>query len=129
MATMAKAKSGLDLHPLWAERFNAGDIDGLVSLYEPDAVMRPEPGQTAAGLDEIRGVLQGFLTLNATFEMQSTDMLKSGDIALLYTKWTLKGTDPEGKPLEMAGTTSDVARRQSDGSWLYVIDSPFGGNV
>ena len=74
-------------------------------------------------------MLAGFLTLNAMFEMHSTDVLKSGDVALLYTKWTLKGTDPEGSPFERSGTTSDVARRQADGSWLFVIDNPFGGNV
>lgn len=26
-----------------------------------------------------------------------------------------------------AGRTADVLRRQSDGRWLHVIDSPFGG--
>ena len=24
-----------DLHRLWVERVNAGDLDGLVALYEP----------------------------------------------------------------------------------------------
>jgi hypothetical protein len=26
----------------------------------------------------------------------------------------------------MEGQTTDVARRQSDGSWLFVIDDPYG---
>ena len=67
----------------------------MVRLYDADAVMQPGSGQIATGVDEIRGVLAGFLTLNPTFEMHSTDVLKSGDVALLYTKWTLKGTDPK----------------------------------
>jgi ketosteroid isomerase-like protein len=41
-------------------------------------------------------------------------------------KWTLNGTSPEGGPVEIAGQTSDVLRRQSDGNWLIVIDNPFG---
>ena len=33
---------------------------------------------------------------------------------------------PDGQ-LDLAGTYSDVVRRQSDGSWLYVIDRPTMG--
>jgi ketosteroid isomerase-like protein len=49
-----------------------------------------------------------------------------GEIALLFSDWTLSATDPDGHAIEMAGRTSDVARRQSDGSWLFVIDDPYG---
>jgi hypothetical protein len=28
--------------------------------------------------------------------------------------------------LEMAGRTADVVRRQPDGTWLFVIDDPYG---
>jgi uncharacterized protein (TIGR02246 family) len=128
MATK-KAQSPLDLHALWAERFNAGDIEGVLSLYEPDAVLRVPGGPTATGIDEIRGSVQGFLTMNPTLEFLSTDYLHSGDIAIVFSRWTLKATDPGGAAIDQSGTTSDVVRRQADGSWLYVLDVPDGGRA
>ncbi len=48
-----------------------------------------------------------------------------GDLALLHAEWTLKGTGPDGQAVELAGRTSEVVRRQTDGSWRYVIDNPY----
>ena len=33
---------------------------------------------------------------------------------------------PDGSPAELGATTAEVARRQPDGSWLYVIDNAWG---
>jgi uncharacterized protein (TIGR02246 family) len=41
--------------------FHAGDLDGLVSLFEPDGAFVSGPGQVAVGPDAIRKVLAGFL--------------------------------------------------------------------
>ncbi|HAF12136.1 MAG TPA: hypothetical protein DCK99_00285 [Blastocatellia bacterium] len=43
--------------------------------------------------------------------------------------WTLTGTDPSGGAVEMAGQTSDVVRRQPEGTWLLVIDIPYGAEA
>jgi len=42
------------------------------------------------------------------------------DVALLSNDWTM-----EGDGWSAAATTAEVARRQADGSWRYVIDNPF----
>ncbi len=49
-----------------------------------------------------------------------------GDIALITAKWELTGTGADGKPVQLAGQSFEVARRQADGSWRYLIDSPWG---
>jgi ketosteroid isomerase-like protein len=33
---------------------------------------------------------------------------------------------PDGSPADLGATTAEVARRQADGSWLYVIDNAWG---
>jgi ketosteroid isomerase-like protein len=33
----------------FADRLNTGDLDGLVDLYEPDAVFEPQPGAVVHG--------------------------------------------------------------------------------
>jgi ketosteroid isomerase-like protein len=47
-------------------------------------------------------------------------------LAVNWASWTLTGTGPDGAPMEMQGRGYDVMRRQSDGSWKMVIDSPRG---
>ncbi len=37
------------------------------------------------------------------------------------------GHEGDGNPVELHGTTSELVRRQPDGTWKYVIDHPFGG--
>ena len=120
------ARKPEEVHRLFAEAFNAGDIKAIMALYEPDAVLVPQPGQTVQGHAGIREALNGYLAIKPRFNLTFGKALISGDVALLISKWTLKGTGPDGSPIEMAGQTSDVVRRQKDGSWLLVIDNPFG---
>ena len=45
-----------DLGRFFLERANAGDVEGLVALYEPEAVLAFPAGNLAAGHDQIREV-------------------------------------------------------------------------
>ena len=49
-----------------------------------------------------------------------------GDLAYLSNTWTLEAKDADGNPTSMGATTAEVARRQDDGRWLYVIDNAWG---
>jgi len=121
----ASARTPEELHRLWSEYFVAGDLDGLVSLYEPDASLVAQSGAYVTGRRAIREVLAGFLALRRTFEIEIGRAIRSGDLALLVSSWKLSG-EQRGAPYETKGRTADVVRRQPDGSWLYVIDSPYG---
>lgn len=120
------ARKPEEVHRLFAEAFNAGDVKAIMSLYEPDAVLVPQPGQKVQGHAAIREALNGYLAIKPRFDLKFGRAFESNDIALLISKWTLKGTGPDGSAIEMAGQTTDVVRRQKDGGWLLVIDNPFG---
>jgi uncharacterized protein (TIGR02246 family) len=121
------ARTPADLHEIWPRLFNAGDLDGLMTLYEPDAVVMPQPGQTVSGYAAIREAFAGFLALKPKFTLQFQTALECGDLALVFSRWTLEGTAPDGSAISLAGQTSDVVRRQPGGQWLFAIDNPFGG--
>jgi ketosteroid isomerase-like protein len=40
-----------------------------------------------------------------------------------------EGLAADGAEISVAGQTSDVVEKQSDGNWLLVIDNPFGAEV
>lgn len=64
--------------------------------------------------------------MNGTFHMPPGKPIQANDIALIFSDWSLTMTGPDGQPSELKGQTSDVLRRQPDGNWRIVIDSPFG---
>ena len=120
------ANTPYEIYQLFSEYFNAGTIDLLLTLYTDDAVLVPAAGQEARGKNAIREALNGFLALNGDFQINRPTVVETSDTALVMAKWTLKGTSPQGQPVEMEGQTSDVVCRQPEGNWLIVIDNPFG---
>ncbi|HEX6222291.1 MAG TPA: nuclear transport factor 2 family protein [Acidimicrobiia bacterium] len=114
------------IHREFESAFNAGDMDGLLALYEPDAALIAQPGALAEGPDEIKPALQAFLDLGGTITLDTKVVVTVGDLAYMSNRWSLTGTGPDGEPLDMGAVTAEVARRQADGSWVYVIDNAVG---
>jgi uncharacterized protein (TIGR02246 family) len=117
-----------DMNRAFAEAFNSGDIDDLIALYEPGAVLVPIPGQIVEGSEAIRSALQELLALKGKMTSENHYSLVHGDIALLRAKVHLVGTAPDGSEIEINNHTAEVVRRQSDGSWLYILDHPYGAD-
>jgi uncharacterized protein (TIGR02246 family) len=119
----------VEAHALFQKAFNAGDLQGLMALYEPDAILIPQPGaEPVRGTQAIRSALEGFLALKGKVELDTKHVVQHGDIALLRSAWRVKGTGPDGKPVEMSHGSAEVVRRQPDGSWRCIIDHPFGSD-
>jgi len=114
------------IHRLFEEAFNAGDIDRLMALYEPDAALLAQPGSVAYGSQQVREALLGYLGLNGRITLDTKLVLTVGDLAYLSNTWSLDGTGHDGNPLTLGATTAEVARRQADGTWRYVIDNAWG---
>jgi uncharacterized protein (TIGR02246 family) len=112
---------------LFAEALSAGDLEALMSLYEAQATLLAQPGEAPAkGTENIRAALQAFLVTEPMFTLQVRQIFEADDLALSFADWNLTGTGPDGEAIEMSGQTSDVLRRQPDGTWRFVIDNPFG---
>lgn len=117
------ADAPAELHILFAKHYNAGDLDGLMSLYEENASLVAAPGIAVSGTDAIREALASMVALKGTIEFVGEGTsYESGDLVLTHGTWvmTAEGMD------EIRATTAEVARRQADGTWQYVIDNPFG---
>jgi|SRR5215212_6755285 len=114
------------IHRLFEEAFNAGDLDGLMELYEPDAALIAQPGTVAQGREQARAALQGFLALKARIALDTKLVVTVGELAYLSNTWSLRGTGPDGNQVVLGATTAEVARRQADGTWRYVLDNAWG---
>ena len=113
MTSRTVATEPNDLGRYFVERGNAGDVDGLVALYEPDAVLAFPPGDRATGHAEIRQVYERFVAAAPVLVPgRQHPALVSGDLALTAST------------LITGEVTVEIARRQPDGSWLWVVDQP-----
>jgi len=102
-----------DLGRFFIERANAGDVEGLVALYEPGAVLAFPAGRLTAGHEEIRRVYAELLAGQPSLSSAGqSPAIRNGDLALTSTR------------LPGGGATVEVARRQPDGNWRWVIDQP-----
>lgn len=107
---------------------NSGNLDALMDLYEPQAAFAAQPGSLAHGLQGIRDGLAGFIAMKGTLDLNVTRVLEANGLALVIGEWSFTGTGPDGQPVKLTAQNADVLRRQSDGTWRFVIDNPWGTN-
>ncbi|MFJ9950350.1 YybH family protein [Kitasatospora sp. NPDC091207] len=113
-------------HPaVFAAAFNSGDPLAVARVYAPGAVFVPTPGHPVTG-PELTHANTDFLALGLPITVHPRHTYVADDIALLIVDWTIDGPGPDGTPVHLEGTATDVARRDPDGRWRYIIDNPFG---
>lgn len=105
------AKEPNDLERFFVERANAADVEGLVALYESNAILANGNGEVAIGPGQIREFFVRFLADRPRLDpgVQAAP-LYSGDLALTSSR------------LGNGDITAEIARRQPDGGWLRVVD-------
>jgi uncharacterized protein (TIGR02246 family) len=108
------------------ECINTGNLDSLMMLYESDACFASRPGQFIKGRDGIRQSILGFVNMRGKLESKIKRVFQASDLALVISEWSFSGTGPDGNPVNLASTATDVLRQQSDGTWRVIIDNPWG---
>jgi ketosteroid isomerase-like protein len=116
MPTHSPATDPQQLEQFLVARENVGDVDGMTALFEPDAVIDVGDGQFIRGTAAIHAFFTklqetGFGPEKRKFQLgEQRPALICGDLALTSVR-SAGGT-----------VTTEVARRQKDGTWLWVID-------
>lgn len=104
--------------------FKANDLEGMMNLYEEDAVLCDAPGIQFKGHAQIREQMKALLSLKGELAANQISCVQNDDLALLHAQWSFSGKDATGHDVNIGGHSSKVARRNIEGSWRYVIDVP-----
>lgn len=100
-----------DLERLLVARQRSGDVEGMLALFEPGAIIHTDDGRVVLGHEAMRAYYRELAAAGRFFAMgEQQPALVNGDLALTSTR------SPDGS------VTAEVARRQPDGTWLWVID-------
>jgi uncharacterized protein (TIGR02246 family) len=123
-AAPAYAQDGVKgVDEAWVRAVKAGDVDAVVALYAPDAVLYPPDALEMHGTAEIRASyteMLGAMTINeATIDSQYQT---SGDVSVGFGKATLTMTPKAGGSPQVFTVRVTAVARKIGGKWLYVVD-------
>jgi uncharacterized protein (TIGR02246 family) len=96
-----------------------GDLERLLSVYDADVTFVNQAGETRKGKEQLKQELAPFAAAKAHFDFRVRQVIQADGIALMHTEWKVSS------PREMSVYAIEVARQQSDGSWLWLIGDPF----
>jgi uncharacterized protein (TIGR02246 family) len=108
------------------QHLNAGDLDAVMALYEPEARFVTKSGETLIGRDRIRKVVGGLIEAKARLDSRVVKAVTVGDIAQLYTDFEGTMNDESGKSIAIRNKAIEVLRRQPDGTWKLIVGDPNG---
>ncbi|MCG8416226.1 MAG: DUF4440 domain-containing protein [Pseudomonadales bacterium] len=103
-------------------------IEPIKSIYNENACLVKQPGDLAHGVDEVIAYYEALFSMNIpmTISTQLVKSVEANDLALVTTKWTLEGVDPEGNKGSVEKIASMVFSRSGESKWSLLIDNPFG---
>jgi uncharacterized protein (TIGR02246 family) len=115
-----------DWPQVFEQHLNAGDLDAVMELYEPEAHFVARSGETLVGRDAIRTVLGSMIEAKTHFRGQVIKAVTVGDIAQLYTDFAGTTVDGSGQSVAIRNKAIEVLRRHYDGSWKLIVGDPNG---
>ena len=103
---------------LWTKAFNAGDVEGVASLYTENAHVMPPNGEMARGREAVRASFSSMIDADLTGELESVEANASGELAYRVGKYVVKSGD---------GTVVDRGKfieiwEKVDGQWMIDAD-------
>lgn len=113
------ANSPEEICELFKRYMAAGDLEGLLSLYDDEVVFLNRAREMKRGHDEIAPELARMAEVKVQFHFKLLQVIRSGDIALMHTDWEVLSPQP------MRVYAIEVARRSPDGTWRWLVGDPF----
>jgi uncharacterized protein (TIGR02246 family) len=114
-----------EIHTLVRSAFNLGDLEALVALYEPNAILVVESNRVS-GRENIRKALESVLLRHGRMTLQTRSVVESEQgLALLHGSWVVGYATEMGSEIVTRGMSTELVRKQLDGTWLFVIDDPY----
>jgi uncharacterized protein (TIGR02246 family) len=124
-AADTRARAEIDsLGRQWEEAANRGQVEGIMEIYAPDAVILPPGGPVIEGSETIRELFrQEFERFDTKLAFTTQEIEVDGDMAFRRGRYVWRGTPRlSGQTVETTNKFLEVWRRQPDGTWRISVD-------
>ncbi|OQP54290.1 hypothetical protein A4H97_22660 [Niastella yeongjuensis] len=111
-----------DAHATLAAAFNTGDVATVLSMYDYNGIIVPEPGKPVSGKAKFEEAIKAILSIKGKMEIKTVYCLQTGNLAVGRSEWSI--TDGDEVKIQSKGI--EVMQQQADGTWKIVIDHAFG---
>jgi|GEM_PF-416330 Ketosteroid isomerase homolog len=117
------------MNEIFVKAYNSGDVSNINLLFEKDAVVVRPNGSVIQGVDAYTQEHQNLVKIGGVMTSINKSCIIHNDIALLNAEWEIKTKNEQGEPITISSVSTEIVRKQSDGSWLYIVDNPFSAWV
>ena len=110
------------------QALNAGDLDRLLRLYDPQACIRTSEGPVVECADLISRELNNLISAKAHLENRLRQLFRRGEVALIVVDYTLQINTPDGQRIAIEGTATNVLEHTPEHGWRMIIANPEGSH-
>lgn len=123
--TKAEGEKVMQLSREWSQAAASKDLEKTVNYWADDAFMVSAGQPPLKGKQAIRQMVMESYKIpgfQISWQPQSVEVSKSGDMAYLIEDSQLSFTDSTGKVVKEYSKAVTIWRKQSDGTWKNVVD-------
>ena len=111
-----------DAHATLAAAFNTGNVATVLSMYDFNGIIVPEPGKPVSGKENFEEAIKAILSIKGKMEIKTVYCLQTGNLAVGRSEWNIT----DGNEVKVSAKGIEVMKQQPDGSWKIIIDHAFG---
>jgi uncharacterized protein (TIGR02246 family) len=111
-----------DAHASLAAAFNTGDLATVLSMYDYNGIIVPEPGKPVSGKEKFEEAVKAILAIKGKMEIKTVYCLQTGNLAIGRSEWSI--TDGDDVKIKSKGI--ELMQQQPNGTWKIIIDHAFG---
>lgn len=106
----------------YAAAVGAGNVEGMMAGYAPDAMVMPPSMPMARGTDQIRQLWKGMTSVKVSLQLTQETADGAGDFMYTTGKYHYQELPAETGASEN-GKVLEVFHRGTDGKWMLVAES------
>lgn len=115
-------KTAENVHATLAAAFNTGNVITVLSMYDCNGIIVPEPGKPVSGKEKFEEAIKAILSIKGKMEIKTVYCLQTGNLAVGRSEWNIT----DGDEVKVSAKGIEVMKQQEDGTWKIVIDHAFG---
>lgn len=111
-----------DAHKTLAAAFNTGNVQTVLSMYDFNGIIVPEPGKPVSGRAKFEEAIKAILSIKGKMEIKTVYCLETNGLAVGRSEWNIT----DGDEVKISSKGIELMKQQPDGTWKILIDHAFG---